>query len=344
MSRPLIRGNSGYRIVIAKNNIKQEEQYWNKHQGIAIDQYAVEEVEIIKGPASLHYGSDAIGGVLNIKNTIVPSRQGTEALLSFTGKTNNEWLGVHLKVQTQKKHFFVKISASQQEFGDYKVPADSFEYKPMHFAHLRKNLENTAGKETSFQIHTGIIKPKLYTYLILSYYRDHSGFFAFSSGQEMINADTAVHFVSKRDVLLPSIKVENIDIQHHSILYNKRNKINFYAGLQMNTSSEYDHIQDITGYRIEDVEKFSKNNLDLEYKLTAVTTGISFIMNDTGRYSVASGLSLQHQQNKSDGYSHLLPEYKRNTAGLFTIHKLKLNNRWMIQGGIRGDYNSMSYF
>jgi iron complex outermembrane recepter protein len=341
MSKPLIRGNSGYRILIAKNNIKQEEQYWNMHQGIAIDQYSVEEIEIIKGPASLYYGSDAIGGVLNIKNTLAPSIQGTKAEIAFTGKTNNDWLGVHLKVQTRKNDFFVKISASQQEFGDYKVPADSFEYKPMHYAGLRKNLENTAGKESAFQLHTGIIKPRLYSYFIMSYYRDHSGFFAFSAGQELINADTAVHFASTRDVLMPSIKAENTDIQHHTIIYRNKFKYNLYAGVQFNTSSEYDIINDITGYRTEDVERFSKTNLDLEYELMALSAGLHSHYNDTGRYSVNSGFTMQHQQNKSDGFSHLLPEFKRNTAGIYTIHKLKINNKWMIQAGIRGDINKM---
>jgi len=341
MSRPLIRGNSGYRILIAKNNIKQEEQYWNMHQGIAIDQYSVEEIEIIKGPASLFYGSDAMGGVLNIKNNLVPSSQGTEAEFSFTGKTNNDWLGVHLKVQTRKNDFFVKISASRQEFGDYKVPADSFEYKPMHYAGLRKNLENTAGKESAFQLHTGIIKPRLYSYLIMSYYRDHSGFFAFSAGQELINADTAVHFVSTRDVLLPSIQVENIDIQHHTILFRNKFKVNLYAGFQMNTSSEFDNIEDITGYRLDDVEKFSKTNLDVKYSLMALSSGFNLLYNDTGRYSINSGVSMQHQQNQSDGFSHLLPEFKRNSAGIYTIHKLQINKKLMIQAGIRGDINNM---
>lgn len=342
MSRPLIRGHSGYRIVFAKNSIRQEEQYWNAHQGISADQYTVEEVEIIKGPASLYYGSDAIGGVINIKNTSVPLYQGMTGEISFNYKSNNDLFGMNMNVDTRKKNLYLKFSASTQYFSDFRVPADSFEYKPMHYATLNKILVNTAGSETSLNLQAGFDTKNLHSSLLMSYYRHHSGFFAFAAGQELINADTAVQYISNRDIQLPSVNIENIDIYQITNIYKPNCKINIYAGVQLNTSAEYDHIIDITGFRIEDVVKYSENHLDLENRLAATNAGCNIHLNDTGKIRLLTGIHIQFQQNQTTGYSHLLPEYEKYSGGMYFKPFYRLNKKWMIETGIRADYSVLS--
>jgi len=66
-SKPVIRGLGFNRVSVVQNGIKHEAQQWGNDHGLEIDQYAVEDVQIIKGPASLLYGSDAIGGVIDIR-------------------------------------------------------------------------------------------------------------------------------------------------------------------------------------------------------------------------------------------------------------------------------------
>ena len=61
-SKPVIRGLGFNRVVVVQNGIKHEAQQWGNDHGLEIDQYGVETVKIIKGPASLQYGSDAIAG------------------------------------------------------------------------------------------------------------------------------------------------------------------------------------------------------------------------------------------------------------------------------------------
>jgi iron complex outermembrane receptor protein len=71
-SKPVIRGLGFNRVVVVENNIKHEAQQWGADHGLEIDQYAVNNVEVIKGPASLIYGSDAMGGIIDMKNRKVP--------------------------------------------------------------------------------------------------------------------------------------------------------------------------------------------------------------------------------------------------------------------------------
>ena len=66
-SKPLIRGLGFNRVVVVDKGVKHEGQQWGADHGLEIDQFAAGEVELIKGAASFLYGSDAIGGVINIK-------------------------------------------------------------------------------------------------------------------------------------------------------------------------------------------------------------------------------------------------------------------------------------
>ena len=63
IAKPVIRGMSYNRIMVNDQGVKQEGQQWGSNHGLEIDQFDVQKVEIIKGPASLRYGSDAMGGV-----------------------------------------------------------------------------------------------------------------------------------------------------------------------------------------------------------------------------------------------------------------------------------------
>lgn len=71
-SKPLIRELGFNRVVIAEHGVKHEAQQWGTDHGLEIDQFAVERLEVIKGPASLQYGSDAIGGLIEASQVMIP--------------------------------------------------------------------------------------------------------------------------------------------------------------------------------------------------------------------------------------------------------------------------------
>ena len=64
IGKPVIRGLGYNRIVVVDQGIRQEGQQWGDEHGLEIDAQGVHSVEILKGPASLMYGSDAIAGVM----------------------------------------------------------------------------------------------------------------------------------------------------------------------------------------------------------------------------------------------------------------------------------------
>ena len=66
VAKPFIRGLGYNRVVTAENDIRLEGQQWGDEHGVEVDQNAINNAEVIKGPASLSFGPDAIGGVVNL--------------------------------------------------------------------------------------------------------------------------------------------------------------------------------------------------------------------------------------------------------------------------------------
>ena len=95
VSKPVIRGLSMNDILVLNNGVRFENYQYSSHHPLGIDEFGIEDVEIIKGPASLLYGSDAIGGVINLikeKPAPVNTISGDYNLQLFSnslGMTNN---------------------------------------------------------------------------------------------------------------------------------------------------------------------------------------------------------------------------------------------------------------
>ena len=85
ISKPVIRGLGYNRVVVIADGIRQEGQQWGDEHGIEFDGNSANTVEIVKGPASLMYGSDALAGVIIFHPEPV-SAKGT-----FTGGISSEY-------------------------------------------------------------------------------------------------------------------------------------------------------------------------------------------------------------------------------------------------------------
>ncbi|MBQ7467911.1 MAG: TonB-dependent receptor [Bacteroidales bacterium] len=90
ISKPVIRGMGYNRVVVVSDGIRQEGQQWGDEHGIEVDGNGVHSVEILKGPASLMYGSDALAGILIFHPE--PARAAGEfgGSLSSEYQTNND--------------------------------------------------------------------------------------------------------------------------------------------------------------------------------------------------------------------------------------------------------------
>ena len=93
ISKPVIRGLGYNRVVVVNDGTRQEGQQWGDEHGIEIDEYSVDKVEILKGPASLAYGSDALAGVINMLSAPTLPEGKIAANLAANYQSNNGLIG-----------------------------------------------------------------------------------------------------------------------------------------------------------------------------------------------------------------------------------------------------------
>jgi len=178
IAKPVIRGLSSNRIIVNHQGVKQESQQWGSDHGLEIDQFDVERVEIIKGPGSLQYGSDGLGGVINIMpDKILPENTYKGSIMGLY-KSNNDHFGGSAKLGFNVKNWFLSARYSQQDFADYSVPANTFTYNDFDLPILDNRLKNTAGNEANINISGGVNKKWGITRLHYSHYSLDAGLFS----------------------------------------------------------------------------------------------------------------------------------------------------------------------
>ena len=122
IGKPVIRGLSGNRVLVYTQGIRLENQQWGGEHGLGINEAGIESVEVIKGPASLLYGSDALGGVLFLN----PERfaNENESEFNFDQELFSNTLGSNtsLGFKTSKKNLKFLIRGTYNTHTDYKIP------------------------------------------------------------------------------------------------------------------------------------------------------------------------------------------------------------------------------
>lgn len=95
IGKPVIRGLSSNRVLVLADGQRLESQQWGDEHGPQVEAGEAERIEVIRGPASVLYGSDAIGGVVNVLTPSLPDALGRDAfiggrLLASYGTNNRQ--------------------------------------------------------------------------------------------------------------------------------------------------------------------------------------------------------------------------------------------------------------
>ncbi|HRO39143.1 MAG: TonB-dependent receptor [Flavobacteriales bacterium] len=124
VSKPVIRGLGGDRVLTLFDGVRMEDQQWGEEHGVEIDPFVVERVEVVKGPASLIYGSGALAGVVNLlpAPAAAPGTFRGEALGGFD--SNNRALSGSLALDANngKLHYGGRMTATLA--GNFANPVD----------------------------------------------------------------------------------------------------------------------------------------------------------------------------------------------------------------------------
>ncbi len=333
IAKPVIRGLSSNRIIVNHQGIKQESQQWGSDHGLEIDQFDVERVEIIKGPGSLQYGSDGLGGVINIMpDKVLPKNTFRGSVLGVY-KTNNEHVGGSANLGINLENFFLTARYSQQDFADYQVPTDIFTYNGFELPLINNRLKNTAGNESNISISAGASKKWGITRLLFSHYALDAGLFSGAVGIPRSYALTDDG--NKRDIDVPQQKVDHYRASLNQTFFFGNNHLAIDIGFQRNLRREFSEpeFHSIPLSQLEDPNE--KLAIELLLETFSIAAHYEFYLQSDLKNII--GFNTQWQDNKRDGFEYLLPDFRTFRGGIYSISEKELNEKWLISGGLRLD-------
>ncbi len=334
ISKPVIRGMSFNRVIVNDHNIKQEGQQWGSDHGLEIDAYNVEQLEIIKGPASLLYGSDGIGGVININPPAIPKEGTMNAEAFSTYRSNNHLIGFSAKAEGNFNRKFFRVRFSSNDFGDYRVPADSFTYNRYVLPINNERLKNTAGKERSFSLSGGATGAHGNIRITVSNYRQQAGLFAGALG--IPRSYNLLDDGNPRNIDLPRQVNNHFKTVMNSKLLLGKNWLHTDVGYQLNHRQEQ-IVPDNHG-----VGPAPEGTLGLGLKLHTLTLNSRFHQSLHQKLRSIYGIQMQQQWNERDGFEFLLSDFRTFSSGIFIHEEYKVNPKFGISGGVRFDYSHVS--
>lgn len=323
IGKPVIRGLTSNRVVTFSQGTRIENQQWGAEHGLGISSNGIKSVEVIKGPASLLYGSDAIGGVLYFVDEDF-TRKKIEGVLESGYFTNARALqnraGVKLGFGKFKANFF----AGYQLAGDYKLPND--------FEANANRVFNTRFSERSTKISVGFVDSNFSTKLTYSYLNNFFGIpIPFEGNPIFTNSfDTDVIFPifesQERNFVVPFQ-----DITQHIATSESNYKFNNSNNTQLSVT---------LGYAVNDRQEFAevRSLPDLYLFLETYNYNIKFSdIIKTINFDVTIGAQGLFQDSENRGTTFLIPDNKGVENGVFGLFNYKVNHNLKLQSGLRFD-------
>jgi len=183
-SSPIIRGLDGPRVLITQNGLDAgDASRVGADHAVSTETSTASQIEVLRGPATLFYGSGAIGGVVNVVDNRVPTSSDTiaEWLLQYNDVSDEKQSSFSL--QTGNESFAVHLDAFWRDSGDYKLPKDfdAHEHEEEHEEHEDEHEEHEdENEETPSHLANSASKSNGFT--LGSSYLFEQGYIGFSYG------------------------------------------------------------------------------------------------------------------------------------------------------------------
>lgn len=328
ISKPFIRGLGYNRVLVINDGVRQEGQQWGDEHGIEIDEQSVNKVEVLKGPASLMYGSDALAGVVNIIS-VVPAPEGkTTGNISGSFFTNNRQRNLHADFAGNRNGFIWGLNASYKAAADYQNKYDG------HVFNSRFN-ENALGGYFGFNKKWG------YSHFIISNFNQKPGLVEGERDPVTGNFVKLVNIggveqevpVTNSDFKTTDPNIPKQHIQHFKISSDNsftigKNRLTMVLGYQRNQRMEFGDV-------------LNPDQTELFFDLSTVTYNLQYHIVEKKDWKTTIGLNGMQQSNRNKGEEKIIPEYNLFDIGGFLYTQKRLD-KLTLSGGIRIDSRSVN--
>jgi len=306
VAKPVIRGLSMTNILMLNNGFKLENFQFSENHPFIVDEFGIDRIEVVKGPASLLYGSDAVGGVINIvkeKPAPIGKILGDYHLQYHS---NTEGLVSNLGIKGRSDNFFWGIRAGGKSHADYRDGNGAY-------------VPNTRFNEYSFKTQMGYSKSFGLFRLYYDYNQPRLG----------LCVPTAIALTKENG---RENKYWYQDLKNHVLASKNTLFLNDYK-LELNTAFQSNHRELKTENDFDAVD-MRMNTLSYELKAHLPSTTHS-------EYIVGIQGASKRNQNY-DAPNHVIPDACVNDASLFGLVQYIFFDVLKTQAGLRYDYRNIS--
>ena len=322
ISKPFIHGLGYNRVLTLFDGVRQEGQQWGDEHGIEIDENAVDHIEIVKGPASLTYGSDALAGVVNLLPSTAFHLDTVQGHIETNYQSNNGLINTSASLNGNRKGVIWGGVISHKQAENYRNKYDGRVY-------------GTAFNESDLRVFAGLNKQWGYSHLNFALFNDLQEIPDGSRDsvtrrftKQITEADTFRPIVSSSELNSYKITPLHQHVQHY-LLYSSNNfiigssKLGVTVGYQQSIRQEFSHPEFL---------HIPGTYLDLK----TLTYDIKYSLPESKGWETSVGINGMYQRNSNKGTEFIIPDYHQLDIGPFvlitkTLKKLDLS------AGIRYD-------
>ena len=313
ISKPIIRGLGYNRVVVMSEGVRQEGQQWGDEHGVEVDGSNVNSVEILKGPASLMYGSDAMAGVVILHSQPTLAHGEMRANISSEYQTNNGLFAYHLSLAGNQNGLVWDARYSDKMAHAYKNKYDGY-------------VPGSQFRERAGKLLLGVNKEWGHSRLSWTVY--HLTPSIIEGERETETGELVGSSVSPKSY---SKSLPFQQVKHYKLVWD--NSLNLSSG----------YLKAIIGYQQNRRQEFedSEDDYELYFKLHSLTYDLRYITNEWNGWKLSTGIGGMYQKSCNEWEEYLIPDYRLFDFGIYATFSKSIGNHWTLNGGVRYDHRRL---
>jgi iron complex outermembrane recepter protein len=314
ISRPVIRGLSGSRVVTYWNGLRIENQQWGEDHGMAASELGMKGVEVVKGPASLLYGADALGGVIHFMDEDYVTSDTKKISASSRFESNARATINEAGFQSNNGKLRFNVFGNYLSYTDFQLPDGRY-------------LENSRFWASNAKASMGY---RHKNYVLNIRYHATLSKLGLPGHTHNITPDPEVFISNRRGLrgpLLPRQEIFNQFLQLDNKLLFKRSDLSFLLGQTLNHLREFEHSREIAFTNL----RLSNSVYNIRY---------NHHLSDKLNVSIGAQGMVQINRNLFPVESFLIPDANTLDNGVYIVSSYE-TRKWRFQTGARFDYRSI---
>lgn len=312
--KPFIRGLGFSRVVTLYQGNKLENHQWGQDHGLGLNNAGVRSVDVIKGPASILYGSGALGGVLMVKDdeSYLTSGKVSGSLGSVFNSNSNGTRTFGSIGNRFQNGFFLNVDAAYENHADYKAGDGLL-------------IGNSRFNNHTLRAHAGVDKDRFKNKLSFTYHSQDLGIIA---DDELEEGESLVTTRNDRSMQLPFQQIRD-----YLASYNQETRHEHFE--------TYLHLSHHYNDRNEIEESFDQLDLGLMQRNTFYSGRITLHPDRDLSHTLGVQGGFISTSNKVAAAETLIPDANTSDVGVYYLGSFDWKN-FYFQGGARFDYRKVN--